>query len=242
MSESSVPEPVQGVTLRMVLVETQHPGNIGSAARAMWAMGLDDLWLVRPRQFPDPQAQRMATEANALLEQAKVVDSLEQAVADCALVIAASRRSRQRFWPETDISSALRRGQTLGGGHTVAVVFGPEPSGLTTAQVRCSDVQAAIPTVEHGGSLNLAQAVQVFAWEWRRLNLGEQPQSGQHSEEWTGAEDRARLFSQLQNALETLLDDANEAQKVRWRLQAMSQRAGITRSEWRLISGLLRRS
>lgn len=241
MSESLVPDAANGVKLRMVLVETQHPGNIGSAARAIWAMGLDDLWLVRPRQFPDPQAQRMATEASALLEQAQVVDSLEQAVADCALVIAASRRSRQRFWPETDISSALRHGHSLGSGHTVAVVFGSEPSGLTTAQVRCCDVQAAIPTVERGGSLNLAQAVQVFAWEWRRLHLGEQPLAGENSEEWACAEDRARLFGQLQTTLETLLDDEREAQKIRWRLQAMSQRAGITRSEWRLISGLLRR-
>jgi TrmH family RNA methyltransferase len=223
---------------RVVLVETQHPGNIGAAARAMDVMGLEELYLVAPRQFPDAQATAMAAESRDLLERARVVKDLSQAIDDCTLVIAATRRSRQRYWPNSTVSDAMSRARSHGDKQTVAVVFGPEPSGLTTAQVQACDVQAEIPTAGGTGSLNLAQAVQVFAWEW--LRLGSVRGEAQAVEEWATVEQRKNLASRLEQRLAVWSGDARGATKAVLRLRALWQRSGLTASEWRLLNGLLR--
>ena len=85
--------------VRIVLVETSHPGNIGGAARAMKTMGLEQLWLVRPQRYPDPQAEWRAAGALDVLDRAVVVDSLDAAIADCTLVIGTSTRTRRIPWP-----------------------------------------------------------------------------------------------------------------------------------------------
>jgi len=151
-------------TVRFVLVGTLYPGNIGSAARAMKTMGFSQLYLVNPKEFPSEKALRMATEAADVLERAIVVDSLDQALDDCVLTVATSTRSRSGHWPILNPSEAAVKLNTAVLSGPVALVFGPEPSGLSSRDLYQCQFQATIPTSAACSSLNLAQAVQIFAY------------------------------------------------------------------------------
>src|SRR5690554_1692317 len=120
------------VPVRIVLVETTHPGNIGAAARAMKTMGLDDLALVSPREFPSEEATARASGAADLLERARVVATLPEAVADCSFIVGTSARTRAVEWPLIDPRACADRiWAAIDAGNTPAIVFGPEQSGLT---------------------------------------------------------------------------------------------------------------
>jgi tRNA (cytidine32/uridine32-2'-O)-methyltransferase len=152
---------------RIVLVGTQHPGNIGSAARAMKTMGLDELALVAPEQFPDPQAFALAAGAADLLERAQVYGTLAEAVADCRTVIATTARQRSVPMPEyspRDGVARIREAAALG---PTAIVFGRERTGLENAELQLCHGAICIPANPEYSSLNLAAAVQVVAYEWR---------------------------------------------------------------------------
>src|SRR5690606_34133353 len=127
------------VPVRIVLVETTHPGNIGASARAMKTMGLSDLALVAPRTFPSDEATARASGAADLLEQAKVHETLDDAIADCALVVGTSARSRGVEWPCVDPrGAAAALWGAVDAGERAAIVFGGEQSGLTNeALARC---------------------------------------------------------------------------------------------------------
>lgn len=151
--------------IRIVLVQTHHPGNIGSAARAMKTMGLNRLYLVNPLAFPDDEASRLAAGATDLLEQAIVCDSLQQAVADCSLVIGASARLRQlaltSLTPETCGQQLYQESQQT----EVALVFGRERTGLHNEELACCTHQVSIDGNPTYNILNLAQAVQLLSYE-----------------------------------------------------------------------------
>ena len=158
--------------LRVVLVGTQHPGNIGSAARAMKTMGLHRLVLVAPERFPDPDAWALAAGAVDLLDAAQVVPTLAEAVADCQLVLATTARRRSVPMPEFDPRSAvacLRAEATAG--HDVALVFGRERTGLENEELQLCHGAIRIPANPEYSSLNLAAAVQILAYEWRLAGL-----------------------------------------------------------------------
>lgn len=150
----------------IVLHETSHPGNIGSVARAMKNMGLTQLVLVNPKQFPHPKATALASGAEDLLESARVVDNLVEGLADCELAIASSARLRSKNWPLLSPrqagADAVQYAQTQG---KVAFLFGNEQAGLSNEELAYCKYQTHIPTVAHFKSLNLAQAVQVLAYE-----------------------------------------------------------------------------
>ena len=162
-------------TPRVVLVATQHPGNIGSAARAMKTMGLDRLVLVAPEKFPDPQAYALAAGAADLIDAAQVCSSLAEAVADCRTVIATT--ARQRTVPMPGLSpreGALRARASLVDG-PVALVFGRERTGLENEELQLCHAAIHIPSNPEYGSLNLAAAVQIVAYEWRLAALEAAP-------------------------------------------------------------------
>ncbi|HEX5419795.1 MAG TPA: TrmH family RNA methyltransferase, partial [Gammaproteobacteria bacterium] len=119
------------IPVRIVLVETSHPGNIGASARAMKTMGLADLALVQPRAFPDAEATARASGADDVLANARIFDSLEAAVADCGFVVGASARLRSVAWPLADPRGAAALIRERGVTNRTALVFGPEQSGLT---------------------------------------------------------------------------------------------------------------
>jgi tRNA (cytidine32/uridine32-2'-O)-methyltransferase len=152
---------------RVVLVGTQHPGNIGSAARAMKTMGLDRLALVAPERFPDPQAYALAAGAADLIDRAVIFPTLAEAVADCRLVVATTARQRTVPMPELSPREGARRvreAQSLG---ATALVFGRERTGLENEELQLCHAAIHIPANPDYSSLNLAAAVQIVAYEWR---------------------------------------------------------------------------
>lgn len=154
-------------SIRIVLVEPQHPGNIGAAARAMKAMGLSDLALVAPPVFPHADATARAAGADDLLAAATRHETLDAAVADCRLVMGTSARSRRLPWPLVDARAAAERAVAAANEGPVAVVFGRERSGLSNAELERCDVHLQIPCNPEFSSLNLAAAVQVVGYELR---------------------------------------------------------------------------
>jgi tRNA (cytidine32/uridine32-2'-O)-methyltransferase len=154
--------------LRIVLVGTQHPGNIGSAARAIRTMGLARLVLVAPERFPHPEAVALAAGAVGVLETAIVTGTLAEAVADCRLVLGCTARSRRIALDELHPRQAAARGlaEAAAGGE-VALVFGRERTGLENEELQLCHAAVHIPSDPDYGSLNLAAAVQVLAYELR---------------------------------------------------------------------------
>ncbi len=157
--------PLQNI--RIVLCDTRHPGNIGSAARAMKTMGLSQLYLVNPHLFPDKQADWMATNAVDVLERATVCADLDTALSGVVLAVACTARSREIAVPAVTAREAAARLVEVAPHQPVALVFGSEVRGLTTDQVKRCQMVATILTDASHSSLNLAAAVQVFAYELR---------------------------------------------------------------------------
>lgn len=179
------PTPTALDRVRVVLVQPSHPGNVGACARAMRVMGLRDLALVAPRMrdaASRPEALAFASGADDVLARSRVFDTLEQAVADASFVVGVSAETREfgplPVTPERAVRMALDE-LAVDAGHRVALVFGPERTGLSIADVgRCQTV-CSIPGDSDYCSLNLAQAVQVVAYLIRRAALEAQPRSPQ---------------------------------------------------------------
>ena len=149
--------------IRIVLCRPSHPGNIGAAARAMKAMGLSDLRLVAPEKFPAPEARWMATNAVDVLDQATIHATLAEAIADCVQAYALSARTREWSTPVLDVRAAAAHAAQAGG--AAAFVFGNEQAGLTNEEMLACQTLVHIPANPDFSSLNLAQAVQVVAYE-----------------------------------------------------------------------------
>lgn len=150
---------------RIVLVETSHPGNIGASARAMKTMGLNELYLVKPKLFPDEKATAMAAHATDILEKTVVVDSLTQALIDCQVVFGVSARARTLSWPILTARAAAEKIRSDHAQHKVALLFGREHSGLTNEELQLCQYQIQIPANPDYSSLNLASAVQIISYE-----------------------------------------------------------------------------
>ena len=151
--------------IRIVLVRTFHPGNIGSTARSMKTMGLSDLVLVSPRDYPSPLADQMAAGAEDMLQKARVVDTLAHALQDCRLVVACSARTRSYDLPELNPWQAASKLHKHSGSSPVAVVFGPERMGLHNKDLDYAQHRVTIPANPDYNSLNLASAVQILSYE-----------------------------------------------------------------------------
>lgn len=166
---SAEPERLAGFAqIRIVMVNTTLPANIGAAARAMKTMGLEQLVLVAPKTFPSADASALAAGAGDLLDRAQVVDSLEAAIADCHLVFGTSARSRTLPWPLLDARSATGLAQqSAGQGQQIAIVFGREDRGLTNEELALCHYHLSIPTNPVYGVLNVAAAIQIVCYELR---------------------------------------------------------------------------
>ncbi|MCD6061332.1 MAG: tRNA ((32)/uridine(32)-2-O)-methyltransferase TrmJ [Moraxellaceae bacterium] len=163
--------------VRIVLVNTSLPANIGAAARAMKTMGITDLRLVEPKMFPSAEATSLASGASDVLASAQVVATLEDAVADCSLVLGTSARSRTIPWPLMDARQAGEAVRIESEAQKVAIVFGREDRGLTNEELQRCHYHVCIPSDEEYGVLNVAAAVQVLGYEVRMAHLlaAEQP-------------------------------------------------------------------
>ena len=160
--------------LRIVMVETSHPGNIGAAARAMFTMGIRDLRLVRPARFPDEEAWSRATgPARSVLDQARVHTTLADAIADTTLVAGASARSRSLPWPSLAPAELATMVASRDSNTTTAILFGREDRGLTNEELQACHFHVAIPANPDYGVLNVAAAIQVICYEMRLACLAD---------------------------------------------------------------------
>lgn len=161
--------------LRIVLVNTSHPGNIGATARAMKTMGLHDLYLVEPKHFPSVKANEMASGALDILSHAVVVNTLDEAIAECGLVVGTSARLRTIPWPKLSPREFAEKVIKENAATKIAVLFGREQSGLTNDELHRCHFHLQIPSHPNYSSLNLAAAVQIIAYELRVASLSEAP-------------------------------------------------------------------
>ena len=163
--------------VRIVLVNTSDQRNIGSAARAMKTMGITDLVLVAPEEQPEGKAHALSAGASDVLANARQVATLQEAIADCGLVLATSARSRTLDWPMVTPREAGQKVVHEGRAAKVALVFGREASGLTNEELQMSQFHTHIPANPEYSSLNLAMAVQTLCYEVRMAFLDTQQQS-----------------------------------------------------------------
>lgn len=227
--------------LRIVLSHTTHPGNIGAAARAMKTMGLSRLYLVNPRYFPDPQAIAMASGATDVLEQAQVCASLDEALAGTRLAIAVTARRRDLSHIAADVRSTAPLAVSEAGQGEVALVFGTEMSGLSNEEVMKCQRIAHIPANPGYGSLNLAAAVQVFAYELRMAALGATTyDSDNERHEAAAFEDVERFYAHLERSLigSGFLDPAHP-KRLMERLRRLYGRIRLEKEEVNILRGML---
>jgi tRNA (cytidine32/uridine32-2'-O)-methyltransferase len=227
-----------------VLVNTAHPGNIGGAARALKNMGLSQLYLVSPREFPAANAVWRAAGASELLESAVVVDSLQEAVADCGLVIATSARERRIPWPLLTPRECGARAVAEASTHPVALVFGREDRGLTNEELQACNFHVHIPANPEYSSLNLATAVQVLAYEVRVAWLEAERGGALNYAEWdrppATTRDMELYFEHLQQALGELgFIDPDNPRQTMTRLRRLFSRVRPDDMELGILRGML---
>jgi tRNA/rRNA methyltransferase len=222
--------------IRFVLCRPSHPGNIGAAARAMKTMGFSDLRLVGPQRFPHKEAQWMATHAVDVLERARVHAGLNEAIADCAAAFALSARGREWSPQVLDVRTAAARAHALEG--PVAFVFGSEDAGLTNDEVFACQFLVHIPASKEFSSLNLAQAVQVVAYELRMGLDVAIPFS--RTEKPATVEDMEGLYAHLEEAAVTSgFMTPTSRLRERWR-RLFSRVPAMEREEVNILRGLLK--
>jgi len=230
--------------IRIVLVNTSHPGNIGGAARALKNMGLSRLYLVAPKEFPADKAVWRAAGAQDVLENAVVVDTLDEAIGDCGLVVGTSARGRRIPWPIVNPRECGERTWFEAKQHDVAVIFGREDRGLTNDELHKCNYHVHIPSNEEYSSLNLAAAVQVIAYEIRMAWLAEEEGKQPKFEEWdmppAKRDAQERYFEHLQETLEELgfLEPGNPRQTMT-RLRRLYNRVRLDQMELSILRGVL---
>jgi tRNA/rRNA methyltransferase len=227
--------------LRVVLVEPSHPGNVGAAARAMMTMGVANLVLVAPRRFPDTEAVALASGATSVLDSARVVPTLPDALVACVLAIGFSARRREfagRVW---SVREAAQHAIASARHGDVALVFGTEMSGLSNADLERCHAVATIAANPSYGSLNLAAAVQVACYEARFAALGDDVWRAPRFAPATADE----IESLREHATRTLVAmrflDPKMPKRLLPRLARLFARAGLEKEEVNILRGILAR-
>ncbi len=226
--------------IRIVLVGTTHPGNIGASARAMKNMCLEELRLVRPRHFPDAEATARASGADQLLTRAVVCGTLDEALRGCRLVVGSSARMRSVQWPVLDPRACAAKLWGEADQGPVALVFGRESSGLTNDELGRCNYLVHIPTNDAYSSLNLAAAVQVLVYEIYVASRADPGACPPVPREVAEAEALQGFLEHLEQAMLDL-DFANPRQSktLLQRLRRLFLRARPDRDELNILRGIL---
>jgi tRNA (cytidine32/uridine32-2'-O)-methyltransferase len=225
----------------IVMVGTTHPGNIGAAARAMHNMCISNLVLVNPQCPVGEIAYARASGANVVIDNRRKTDSLQEAVQDCTLVIAASARVRSLVWPELTTDSMAQKIAGLNGQSRVALVFGREHSGLTNDELQLCHYMVTIPANPDFSSLNVASAIQVLCYEIfkvggnqvrvRKFNFQESAASSQELEGY---------FQHLEQVMTTTqFLDAENPGLLMQKLRRLYYRIELSKSEVNILRGML---
>src|SRR5450432_1891987 len=227
-------------SIRFVLVRTSHPGNIGAAARAIRTMGFARLSLVAPHRFPHADATAMAAGADDVLGGASVTPTLVEAVADCTLVLGCTARRRGVALEELSPRQAALRALATSAHGEVAMVFGNERTGLENAELMSCHAAVHIPSVVDFSSLNLAQAVQVLAYELRLAALQGSPAVVvQKIESLATVEQLEYFFEHLEQMLENIdFHKGRSPRTIMQRLRRLFLRAKLEEREVRILRGI----
>lgn len=240
--------------IRIVLVETSHSGNIGAVARAMKNMGLGNLWLVNPASFPDETSYARSAGASDVLDRAQVVSSLDEALADCVMVMGTSARGRKVPWPVIPPPDAAATAVQQAATGKVALVFGRENHGLSNDELQRCHYHIHIPSNPDYSSLNLAMAVQVICYELRMYHLksledGEsspylQPMVAPGDEGWDSPPATAGEVEGFFGHFEQTLVDVNfhrrdNPRHLIARMRRLFQRARMDQMEVNILRGVL---
>ncbi|MCY7294595.1 tRNA (cytosine(32)/uridine(32)-2'-O)-methyltransferase TrmJ [Alteromonas sp. a30] len=225
--------------VKIVLVNTSHTGNIGSAARAMKTMGLYDLALVQPVSEPDGKASALAAGAGDVLSKAEIFNSLDEAIADCGLVIGTSARSRTLSWPMLSSRECGEKIIAESTNHKVALVFGRENSGLTNEELQLCNYHVCIDANPEYSSLNLAAAVQTLCYEIRMAFLAQDKIKPSQSE-YPLSEELEQFYVHLEKTLRhTNFIIPKHPGVVMTKLRRLFNRARPEAQELNILRGIL---
>ena len=226
--------------IRIVLVETSHPGNIGSTARAMKTMGLHRLYLVSPNLEPYRSAHEMAAGADDLIETAIQTTSLSDALSGCHLVFATSARPRGLALPGLVPKACASQIAEQADDTEIALVFGREHAGLTNDELLQSHYHVHIPSNPEFSSLNLAQAVQILCYELRMALLNPQSHVEMSADEAATNDEIERFYAHLKTVLIDIdfLKPSNP-RRLTQRLRRLFNRAQLEKTEVNILRGIL---
>jgi TrmH family RNA methyltransferase len=225
--------------IRIVLVETSHPGNIGAVARAMKNMSLGELVLVRPKLFPHEEATARASGADDVLARARVVNSVQEALQGCGFVVATTSRDRDQNFRILDVRTAAPRILDESRRAPVAVLFGAERTGLTNEDLEAAHVLIRIPASTEYLSLNLAMAVQIIAYEL--FCARETPAPQERDTPLASAAEMERLYEHLARVMEEVdfRDRTQSGTNLMSRIRRFLQRAELDQNEANILRGFL---
>ncbi|GAA4896717.1 tRNA (cytosine(32)/uridine(32)-2'-O)-methyltransferase TrmJ [Ferrimonas pelagia] len=226
--------------IRIILVGTSHPGNIGSAARALKNMGLSRLVLAEPRTEIDGKSMALAAGASDLLKDVVITEDLKSAIADCSLVIGTSARSRTLSWPMLDARQAGRKLVAEASTGPVALVFGRENHGLNNEELQLCHFHVSIPANPEYSSLNLAQAVQLLTYETRMAFLEQEESVESEREAYPTSEQMEGFYQHLERALlkTGFIIQAHPGQIMN-KLRRLFNRARPETAEMNILRGVL---
>ncbi|ATF10235.1 tRNA (cytosine(32)/uridine(32)-2'-O)-methyltransferase TrmJ [Candidatus Enterovibrio altilux] len=227
--------------IRVVLIGTTHSGNIGSAARAMKVMGLQNMVLVATECSMNSQAIALAAGANNIMNHARIVATLAEAVADCGLIIGTSARSRTLEWPVINAHESGIRAIKEASQHPVAFVFGRECTGLTNGELQACHYHAIIPASPEYNSLNLAMAVQIMCYEIRMAWLNTRIYKGEMEEqEYPLSEELEHFYIHLESILtQTNFINKQHSRTIMTKLRRIFNRTRLERQELNILRGVL---
>ncbi len=224
--------------VRIVLVGTTHPGNIGAAARAMKTMSQNNLYLVNPKEFPSAEATARAAGADDILANARIHPDLKSAVSDCELVITTSARVRSIPWPMVTPHECAEKIAELGNGNT-AIVFGRENSGLSNDEMELGNMVLQIPTDLDFSSLNLASAVQIICYELLLQRQSDQSEEvSSNAIQFINQEKMEMFYTHLEECMTDIgFYDIENPRLLMHRMRRLFNRAHLDESEWKILRG-----
>ena len=230
--------------IKIVMVNTTHPGNIGGAARAMKNMGLSRLVLVDPKDYPSDKAQWRAAGALDVLDSVEVVSTLDEAIADCGLVVGTSARERRIPWPLLTPRECGERSWVESSNHEVAIIFGREDRGLTNDELQKCHFHVHIPGNPEYPVLNIAAAIQVICYEIRMAFITESNGGPLHYDDWdvqpAKTQDVELYFDHLEETLETLgFYNPDNPRQTMTRLRRLFGRIRMDEMELSIMRGVL---
>lgn len=226
--------------IRIILIATSHPGNIGSTARAMKTMGLNSLYLVTPKAFPDSRAREMAAGADDLLDAATVTENLDEALIGCQLVFATSARPRGLSLPGLTPALGAELVSKQDDATQIAIVFGREHSGLTNEELLKCHYHIHIPSNPEYSSLNLAQAVQIVAYELRMKLLAPKAEVALRFDDYATADEIEQFYEHLKEVFIQIkfLKEANP-RRLMQRVRRLFNRVNLEKMEVSILRGML---